>query len=175
MDTSKIIIETERLYIKSITFEYAKEMFEELNDKITTYMYPRPADNIQETENFIRKSIKENVEGSNFQTIIIEKNNLEFLGCAGINKINTKTPELGIWIKNSAHGNGYGKETIVYLKKWADKNLNYKYLLYPVDINNIASRKIPEFFKAKVAREYEEKNMSGKILNLLEYRIYPDK
>lgn len=97
------------------------------------------------------------------------------MGCGGLHHIDKKTPELGIWVKKSAHGHGYGKEVIIALKEWADKNLNYEYILYPVAEKNYPSKKIPEFLGGKVAKEYNEVNMSGKKQHLLEYRIYPPK
>ena len=175
MDTSNITIETKNLCLKGITFEYKNDIFREFTSEITTHMYPKPADKIEETEEFIETSIKENKEGSNFQIVILDKKSKDFLGCGGVHNIDRKTPELGIWIKKSAHGNGYGKEAIIALKKWADENLDYEYLLYPVVDENYPSRRIPEFFGAEVAREYDEKNMSGKTQHILEYRIYPKK
>ena len=85
-----------------------------------------------------------------------------------------KKPELGIWIKKSAHGNGYGKEAMVALKKWADKNLKYDYILYPVAQDNLASRKIPEFLGGKIEHEYDEETQNGVTLHFIEYRIYPN-
>jgi len=175
MDTSNITIETKNLCLKGITFEYKGDIFREFSPEITTHMFPKPADKIEETEEFIETSIKENKEGSNFQIVILDKKSKNFLGCGGVHNIDRKTPELGIWIKKSAHGHGYGKEAIIALKEWADENLNYDYLLYPVVDENLPSRRIPEFFGAKIAREYDEKNMSGKKQHILEYRIYPKK
>ncbi len=175
MNTSKITIKTKNLYLEGITFKYKDDIFKELTPEIAIYMYPRPAREIKETEKFISTSIKENEEGCNFQIVILHRKSKDFLGCGGIHHLDRKTPELGIWIKKSAHGHGYGKEAIIALKKWADHNLNYDYLFYPVDIHNQASRRIPEFFGAQVAREYDEINMSGKQLHFLEYRIYPQK
>ena len=97
------------------------------------------------------------------------------MGCGGLHHIDTKTPELGVWIKKSAQGNGYGKETIIALKEWADKNLDYEYILYPAVEENYPSRRIPEFLGGEVFREYDKVNMSGKEQHLLEYRIYPSK
>lgn len=175
MDTSSITIETKNLCLKGITLEYQDDIFGEFNKEITTHMFPKPAEKVEETVEFINTSIKENKEGSNFQIVILHKESKDFLGCGGIHHIDRKTPELGIWIKQSAHGHGYGKEAVIALKEWADKNLDYEYLLYPVVDKNYASKKIPEFFGAKVAREYDEKNMSGKNQHILEYRIYPQK
>jgi RimJ/RimL family protein N-acetyltransferase len=175
MDTSNITIETKNLCLKGISFEYKDQIFREFSPEITTYMYPKPASKIEETEEFIETSIKQNKEGSNFQIVILDKESKDFLGCGGVHNIDQKTPELGVWIKKSAHGHGYGKEAVIALKEWADENLDYEYLLYPVDTNNIPSRRIPEFLGAMVAREYDETGMSGNKLHLLDYRIYPKK
>jgi len=175
MDTSSIIITTKNLYLKGITFKYKDDIFKNFNEEITTHMFPKPAERIEETVEFIEKSIMGNKEGSNFQIVILDKESKDFLGCGGVHHIDRKTPELGIWIKKSAHGHGYGKEAVIALKEWADHNLDYEYLLYPVVEENYASRRIPEFFGATVAREYDETNMSGKNQHILEYRIYPQK
>lgn len=127
---------------------------------------------ISETEEFIKNSKDKMVKGQDLQIVILKIETGEFLGCAGIHKINTDTPTLGIWTKKSAHGHGFGKEAITALKSWADENLKYKYLIYPVDKRNIPSRKIPESLGGLIAGEYKKTNQSGKVLQTLEYRIY---
>lgn len=173
MDTSNIIIETKRLWLKSIGMEYKDDIFREFTSEITTYMFPRPAEKIEETIDFIKSSIKENKEGTNLQLVIVNKENKDFLGCAGLHNIETDTPELGVWIKKSAQDHAFGKEAMVSLKEWADKNLDFNYILYPVVEENYPSRKIPEYLGGKIFREYDEINMSGKKHHLLEYRICP--
>ncbi|MBU1682460.1 GNAT family N-acetyltransferase [Patescibacteria group bacterium] len=175
MDTSNITIETKNLYLKGITLEYKDDIFREFTTEITTHMFPKPAEKIEETIEFFETSIKENEEGSNCQIVVLDKKGKDFLGCAGIHHIDRKTPELGIWIKKTAHGNSYGKEAMIALKEWADKNLDYEYLLYPVVDENYPSRRIPEFLGGKIAREYDEVNMSGKKQHILEYRIHRTK
>ena len=138
-------------------------------------MYPQPAKKIKETENFILDSIKKNLKGENLQLVILKKKSNEFLGCIGLHKINTKTPELGIWVKKSEHGNKYGLEAISALKKWANQNLNYTYLYYPVAKKNIPSRKIPELLGGKLIKEYIGENIKGKKIKEVEYRIYKNK
>ncbi len=173
MKTTNIIIETKNLLLQPITLDYKEEIFREFTPEITTYMFPKSPDKIEETIEFIETAMKENEKGSNFQVVVLNKATKEYLGNAGIHNINTKTPELGIWIKKSAHGNAYGKETMVAFKEWADENLDYEYILYPVVDENYASKRIPEFLGGKIFREYDEENMSGRKQHLLEYRIYP--
>ncbi len=175
MDTSNITIETKNLYLKGITEDFKDDIFKEFTAEITTHMFPKPAEKIEETIEFIKTSIKKNKEGSNFQIVILDKQNGDFLGCGGVHHIDRKTPELGIWIMKSAHGHGYGKEAVIALKNWADENLDYEYLLYPVVDKNQPSRRIPEFLGGEVAREYDETNMNGKNQHMLEYRIYSPK
>jgi len=173
MKTAPITIETPRLLLRSITPDHTEEIFREFTPEITTYMFPKSPDKIEETAAFIESAMKGNEEGHDLQIVILKKDTGEYLGNGGVHHIDTKTPELGIWIKKSAHRNGYGKEAVVALKEWADKNLEYEYLLYPVDEANDASRKIPESLGGNVFREYDKENMSGRKLHLLEYRIYP--
>ena len=47
--------------------------------------------------------------------------------------------------------------------------------MYPVDKKNISSRKIPESLGGIIETEYKTTNMAGKILDEVEYRIYPPK
>lgn len=173
MKTSDITIETENLLLRPIGLEYAGEIFKEFTSDITVYMYPKSPERIEETIKFIESAMKDNEKGRDFTVAVLHKQTKEYLGGAGIHKIDTKTPELGIWIKKSAHGHGYGKEAVVALKKWADKNVDYEYILYPVVDENYASRRIPELLGGKVVREFDKKNMSGKKWHFIEYRIYP--
>ena len=167
-------IESGRLLLVPISMDYKEEIFKEFTKDITTFMYPKPADDISETEVFINNSLKELEEGSNLQLVVVKKESGEFLGCGGLHKVNTRTPELGIWLKKTAHGNGYGREAMAITKEWADKNLDYEYILYPVAEKNAPSRKIPESLGGKIEREYDSEGLGGNKFYCLEYRIYKD-
>ncbi|MFN6570581.1 GNAT family N-acetyltransferase [Dendronalium sp. ChiSLP03b] len=165
-------ISTNRLLLQPISLEYKEVIFREFTEKITTYMHPRSPKDIHETELFISESLLNMQNRNDLVVVILAKDSQEFLGCSGIHKLNNKRPELGIWLKKSAQGNGYGLETITALKEWAESNLDYEYLIYPVDRANIPSRRIPERLGGQIYREYEQTNLSGKILHLVEYRIF---
>ncbi len=167
-------IESNRLLLVPTIMTHKDDIFKEFSEDITTYMYPAPAKDITETEEFIKNSLEGLKDGSNLQVTITAKDSNEFLGGGGLHHIDRKTPELGVWIKKSAHGNGYGKEAMTTLKKWADDNLDYDYILYPVADKNVASKKIPESLGGVIEREYDEKTQSGDTHHFIEYRIYPD-
>jgi len=168
-------LKTQRLILKAISFEYLEDIFENFTPEITTFMYPKFPDKIKETAKFISDSLNEMQSLTTLELVILNQKKEEFLGGCGLYHLGEKKIEPGIWLKKTAHRNGYGKEAITALKHWADENLNYKYFDYPVDKENLASRKIPESLGGKIVREYQEKNQSGKILNLVEYRVYHSK
>jgi RimJ/RimL family protein N-acetyltransferase len=168
-------IESARLLLVPISMKYRNEIFSEFSDEITIFMYPAPAKDISETEEFIKDSLKGLSNGNNLQLVILSKDSQKFFGCAGLHHIDSKTPEMGIWLKKTAHGKGYGKEAMTAVKKWADENLDYDYILYPVADKNISSRKIPESLGGKIEREYDEQGMGGNKYHCLEYRIFQDR
>ncbi len=165
-------IKTSRLLLLPIAMRYKEDIFREFTKKITVYMNPEPAKNVSETEDFIDKSIRGLKKGDNLILVVLNKISKEFLGCMGLHHLDKKNPALGIWLKKSAHGHKYGQEAMKALKKWADKNLEYEYLLYPVANKNIASRKIPELLGGRIVREYDKDVQGGNKYHWLEYRIY---
>jgi ribosomal-protein-alanine N-acetyltransferase len=166
-----VVIETRRLRLLPTHERYAPAIFESFTPEITTYMFPAPAKNIDETLQFIRVARASTQSGQDLQVAILHGDTGEFLGHGGLHHVDTPTPELGIWIKKAAHGNGYGLEAVAGLADWAACNLHFKYLIYPVDRRNLASRRIPEVLGGAIAAEYTQTNASGNLLNLLEYRI----
>lgn len=173
-DLSDERIVSERLLLEPISLEYKEDIFKEFTAEITTYMYPAPAKEVSEVEGFIKASLDKSKEGSNLQFIVLEKKSKEFLGCAGLHHVDRLTPEMGIWLKKDAHGKAYGREAMTAIKEWADKNLDYEYILYPVAEDNIASRKIPESMGGLIEYEYQETGLGGNRFYCLEYRIYPE-
>lgn len=95
-----------------------------------------------------------------------------FLGICAIHGTNDpQVAELGVWIKKSAHGKKFGREAVRYLAEWGRKHLLLSYFIYPVDRDNIPSRKIAESLGGIVLEERVRKSMSGATLNEIVYRI----
>jgi len=171
MDLSDTRIETKRLVLVPIDLCYADEIFRGLSRDITQYMFPRPAQHIGETLDFINRSLTGLADSTNLQMVIVAKGSNEFIGCAGLHYIGTINPELGIWTKKSAHGHGYGLEAITGLVNWARLNLDFGYMRYPMDRRNYPSRRIALMNGGIIQKEYREVNQSGYELELLEYWI----
>lgn len=143
-NTHTISIETERLLLVPITMHYAEDLFQEFTSEITRYMSPQPTKDISGTKQFIQSSIEKMDAWKNYQAVILDKKTKEFLGCVGLHNIDEAILELWIRVKKSAHGKKIGREAVTGLETRAQKNLNFEYLFYPVDKDNIPSRKIAE-------------------------------
>lgn len=171
MNLSEVTITTERLKLVPVSEDYTETIFKEFTSEVTTYMFPKPAETIDDTLAFITMSQEQREKGETFNVSIFDANTGELFGGGGITRLNTKTPELGIWIKKGAHGHKYGREAVKGLKDWAEKNLQYDYLTYPVDKRNIPSRKIAESLGGVVKKEFKKINQSGNELDMVEYWI----
>ncbi len=173
MDTTKLKIQSENLLPVSVSLDYKKNIFRELTPNIVKWMTPKPPIIISETIKFIKSGILKNKGGESFISVITHNKTGEYLGGCGIHKIKTSYPSIGIWVKESAHSNGYGKEAVTALKNWADKNIDYKYIIYQAVNINYASRRIPESLGGSVFLGFKFKNGYGEEFEALEYRIYP--
>ncbi len=172
MNTTNLVIATERLVLRPISLEYCEDIFKEFTDEVVVFMNPSPAKDISETEKFIFDSLEKMKSGSDVQQVIVNLANGEFLGCAGLHHINTSVPVFGVWLKKNAHGHKYGQEAMKGLKEWAEKNLKYEYLKYPVAVGNVASRKVAELLGGKIEKEFVGVKQNGEEMREVEYRIY---
>jgi [ribosomal protein S5]-alanine N-acetyltransferase len=75
-------------------------------------MFPQPSGEISSVTDFIDIALEGINQRKNLQLVVLDKATDSFLGCSGIHQIDSETPELGLWIKRSAHHLGYGFESI---------------------------------------------------------------
>lgn len=168
-----LVIEGERIHLVSISDKFEQDIFKEFTSEVTRYMFQLPAKDIDETRRFIDESRRSMQIGNNLQCVILSKTKEEFLGCCGLHgEGKVRMPELGIWLKKSAHRSGYGREAVHTLVNWSCKNIDLDYFIYPVDRKNIASSKIPESLGGEIIEELKTETPSGKILDKIVYKIH---
>ena len=59
MELMNVLIITERLKLKPISYDYTDYIFNEFTQDITKYMFPKYAENKEETIKFIENSLEE--------------------------------------------------------------------------------------------------------------------
>ncbi|HEY6487831.1 MAG: GNAT family N-acetyltransferase [Terracidiphilus sp.] len=89
-------------------------------------------------------------EPNKFSFVIRGLDNSECLGMASLEDADSVSPELGLWLKESAHGQGFGREVVAALIDWGHATLGKESFIYPVAIQNIASRRIAENLHGKI-------------------------
>lgn len=173
LELSTLCIEAERIRLVPASESFANDIFCEFSNDITTYMMPKAATDISETLEFLHHSAEARQAKTELIFAICKKGETaEFLGMCGLHgRDSMLEPELGIWLKKSAHGNGYGREAIQTLMRWAQDNVQLEAFIYPVDKRNIPSRKIPEALGGVIIMEKQEINRSGNLLDEVVYRI----
>ncbi|WP_051542073.1 GNAT family N-acetyltransferase [Clostridium lundense] len=166
-----INIETSNLILVPVSEVHIKEIFENFNEQIVTYMEPQVVKNIDEIYKIVKGFIEGRENNTDYVYAITLKSSGEFIGIVSLHNLKNESPELGIWIKISYHGNHYGREAIGGVIDYA-QSLGVKKLCYPVDRRNISSKKIPLFYGGKLVTEYKKVETSdGRILEEEIYEI----
>ena len=139
-----IEIQSSRLILKPFTANDADESFACITPTLTRFMSWEPPKD-RDAYDEIWQNWLNNIElGSEFTFIIRHQETHEFLGLGACHDIQGKNPELGIWIREDRHGFAYGKEAVTAIAMWASKHFDFEHFIYPVAIENHASRRIAE-------------------------------
>jgi len=171
MDLSKIQIETERLRLVPGTVGFAEQIFLEYRDPVIQYMNYGPPESLEQLKERMKNREAEMKKGEQLFMAILLKETGEFLGCMALEDLKEENPEMGGWLKKSAHGHGYGREAAAALKQWAEENLEYDHILWPCAVANVSSCKLAESLGGKVHREYEKTTARGTTWPFLDYWI----
>jgi RimJ/RimL family protein N-acetyltransferase len=90
---------------------------------------------------------------------------------AGLHGIGGAEPEIGIWIKEAAHGAGYGREAVATTIAWACRWVGATAFTYPVAVENLPSRRLAESIGGKITGTGKLRKPSGVVLDQVVYRI----
>ncbi|MEJ5102510.1 GNAT family N-acetyltransferase [Chryseobacterium sp. MYb328] len=166
-----IKIKTKHLTLQPVDDSYIDDISEHFTTGVTRYMPFNPQGDRGEIINFVDESKRTLLQNTDLVMVALDSNG-DFTGCCGIHNITEESIELGLWLKKSSQGKGLGTEIIISLIEFLEQNFTFKYILYPVDEENTASRKIPEklgFIPAKKYRKYKNPSTD---LSIVEYRKY---
>jgi RimJ/RimL family protein N-acetyltransferase len=165
-------ITTSRLYIEPINKVYMQEIFSEKNNpEVNQYLAQKSATSIEQLENWIDATIIRNNQKDIIQLQVSKKDTAEFVGMSVIRNPQTTEVELGLWLKQSVRGKGYGKELIWVLIGWIDENLDYESIIYETFADNIGSVKIIESLWGKYYSSEQKENYYGEEMTHNQYRI----
>lgn len=175
LNLDEVEINSARLILRPVSGEFAEPIFADFTPEIARFLIARSPTQLSETAGYIAEAVENRRQGTDLSLVILHRETHEFLGGCGLhNRKSSREPELGIWIKKSAHGHAYGREAIAALCAWGERALVVDAFLYPVDRQNIPSRKIPESLGAKIVGAERVPTMSDGELDIVIYRIPVD-
>ena len=137
-----IVIQSPRLRLSQFQMRDAPEVFGCITPAIAKFMPWEPpswSEYVTRCEKRVQAP-----EPNKFSFVIRRLDNGECLGMAGLERADSVSPEVGLWLKESAHGQGFGREVVTALVEWGRATLGKASFIYPVAVQNTASRRIAE-------------------------------
>lgn len=142
MPGQDISITTRRLRMQPFRPEDADEAYACITPTLTRYMAFEPAESPAAFAEIWQSWLPKIASGEDITFVI--RHDGAFIGFCGLHRTGDLQPELGIWIRESAHGLGYGREAVEAVAHWASAHLPALAYIYPVATENTASRRIAE-------------------------------
>ncbi|MFM0260487.1 GNAT family N-acetyltransferase [Paraburkholderia sediminicola] len=139
-----IQIESTRLLIKPFTANDADATFACITPSLTRHMAWEPPASRHDFDGVWRSWIPSIDDGSDYIFAIRQRADGSILGLAGLHRVRTESPELGIWIREDRHRNGFGREAVTLVAHWVTRTIGCASFTYPVAEENRPSRRIAE-------------------------------
>ena len=144
-----LIIQSSRLYLSEFAMADAADVYNCITPAITKYMFWEPPSSFEAYK--ARREQTLLCTGRNdFSFVIRECDTRECLGIASLDGIDADAPELGLWLKETAHGNRYGTETVRAVADWAARTLGKERFTYTAATENIPSRRIADSLGGRI-------------------------
>ena len=143
-----IVILSSRLELSQFQMLDAPEVFACITPGIAKFMPWEPpswSEYVMRCEKRVQAQ-----EPNKFSFVIRRLDGGECLGMASLEDADSVSPELGLWLKEGAHGQGFGREVVASLVEWGHASLGKQTFTYPVAVQNIASRRIAESLHGKI-------------------------
>lgn len=156
---------TNRLVLRPASPEYAAAYFEEFSEEIARYQFPAPFENLEAARAFLLEAQAQRELGEELVCTIFRAHG-EFLGSAEMRNISSPTPEAGLWLKKTAQGMGYGKETMEAFLRFFRENGQIDFFVYETDRRNLASMKLIKALGGECEAAYDVEGALGKLLRL---------
>jgi RimJ/RimL family protein N-acetyltransferase len=170
-DLTIVALSSDRLSLQSFNPDDALEIFSEATPRIARYMTWDTAQSLEAFADVWQEWLRGMASGVELYLVVRQTSTKLFLGVAGLHRIGSPEPEVGIWIKEAAQGGGYGRETIAAICRWASAYVGAVALIYPVVVQNQPSRRLAESLHGVACGERKLRKSSGVIFDEIVYRI----
>ena len=139
-----IHIESARLTICPFLAGDADDTFPCITPSLTRFMSWEPPPNRAEFDRLWQSWLPAIDDGSDFVFAIRRIVDRSFLGLVGLHDVRSRRAELGIWIREDHHSEGFGREAVGLVARWAIRTLRIQSFTYPTAEANSPRRRIAE-------------------------------
>ncbi len=144
MDWHTLTLSTPRLSLRPFSPGDAAEAFACITPTLTRYMSFDPPASPAAFEAVWRTWLATIAAGDDFTFVVRRAAGGAFIGLCGLHRTSDPQPELGIWIREDAHAQGYGREAVGAVARWAGEIFPCSGFVYPVAEANLPSRRLAE-------------------------------
>ena len=144
-----LFIQSSRLRLSEFQMTDAEDVFNCITPALTTFVFWEMPESFAAYKARREETLR-SANRNDFSFVIRRLDTTECLGIASLDDVQASSPELGIWIKEVAHGYGYGGEAVRAVADWASKALAKESFTYSVAIQNVASRRIAEALRGEI-------------------------
>lgn len=169
--SSNMVITTNGLILKPIDEKYIDDININFTQEVAKYMPFNPNGDKNEIINFVESAKKNLIQKTDIVFVVLNLKS-EFIGCCGIHNINRESVELGLWLKKDCQSQGFGTEIVIALIDFIEQNFEFNCIIYPVDKENIRSKKIPEKLGFIAFTTYKKEKDDLIDLHIVEFRKY---
>lgn len=161
---------SDRLKFIIVNEQYVDDIFRELTPTVAKFLPFIPAQKKEDTFGFVAYSLAQLEKQQDITLLATDRQTGEFIGCCGIHDIKEESISLGIWLKESASGKGYGTEIIKALEQFVFDQMTVDYLIYNVEQDNKGSINIAEKLGYTYYNSFVRNISEEKVLHMLQYR-----
>ena len=154
----KMILETERLFLREMTMDDFDALFAVLGDKEIMQHYPYSFDE-ERVRSWIERNMKRYTDDGFGLWAVCLKDTGEMIGDCGLTLQNIEgqmLPEIGYHIRRDQQRKGYAKEAAAAVRDWAFQNTEYPALYSYCKYTNVGSFKTAESIGMHFEKEYED-------------------
>src|SRR5215510_11728335 len=170
-DLRTVSFASPRLRLRAFTAKDVPEAFTLATPSLTRFMGWDPSPSLRAFSEIWRAWLPSMAAGTDLALAVRLKTTGEFLGMGGLHRIDCPQPELGIWIRESAQGLGYGREVVAAIVAWGSARIRSAGFVYPVVTENRASRRLAESLGGTLVGTAVLRKPSGATLDEVVYRI----
>lgn len=171
MDFTRLELVSPRLTLKSYTDADAEEVFAAVTPTLCRYLTFDPQPDLPSFIAVVAGWREDMAAGRMAVFVVRSAADGAFFGLAGLHGIHEGAPECGIWIKEAAHGHGYGREAMARVVAWAGDELDLDHVYYSAAVENIASRRLVEKLGGRELGRTTIRKLSGVELPSVRYRL----